>query len=542
MTTDLPNDPQSFSDAQTRHTNARFDLPLSQEALDALPYPLGIYTLDGLCIAINTEAEKFFRVSRDAIVGNFNILTDPAMQDPNFHRLFHAATQGQRVQADPVYYDFSLPDTRDAPKTGVWIEITFFPFRDSAGNVTHVAASILDVSDRIASKEQQQQLRIFETLFEHAPDAIGMFGVDGRVTYANAAYRTLYGYGDETIGVDWTALCPPDTLDRLGEILEAINAQGFWRGIVDQQDRYGRRFPAQASVFRLYNDEGKPFIYASIIRDVSEAQQRETELRVFKNLVERAPEGIMIADAQGYCIYVNPAMQALYGSPDMIGLHGPSLDAEGPEQTQALMQQPIEQGVVRVETYLRRSDGSTLPVGTVSYRLDQPDGSYVFISFIHDLTEERRREQERQALQEQVIQAQQAALRELSTPLIPIAEGVVVMPLIGSIDSSRAQLVMETLLSGVAERRANTAIIDITGVSVIDTQVADALIRAAQAVKLLGAQVILTGIRPEVAQTLVMLGVDLSGIITRSTLQSGIAEALNGAARRVLHPSERGAC
>lgn len=74
--------------------------------------------------------------------------------------------------------------------------------------------------------------------------------------------------------------------------------------------------------------------------------------------------------------------------------------------------------------------------------------------------------------------------------------------------------------------RARTAIIDITGVAVVDTQVADAMLRAAQAIKLLGARVILTGIRPEVAQTLVSLGVDLSGIVTRSTLQSGIAEAL----------------
>ncbi len=125
-----------------------------------------------------------------------------------------------------------------------------------------------------------------------------------------------------------------------------------------------------------------------------------------------------------------------------------------------------------------------------------------------------------------MIAAQQAALRELSTPLIPITEGVVAMPLIGSIDSGRAQLVIETLLSGVASLRAETTILDITGVPVVDTQVANALLRAAQAVKLLGARVILTGIRPEVAQTLVGLGVDLSGIITRGTLQDGIAEAL----------------
>jgi len=85
---------------------------------------------------------------------------------------------------------------------------------------------------------------------------------------------------------------------------------------------------------------------------------------------------------------------------------------------------------------------------------------------------------------------------------------------------------LETLLTGIQDQQADLAIIDITGVNFVDTQVAHALIQAARAVKLLGAQVVLTGLRPEVAQTLVSLGVDLSDIVTRGTLQSGIAYGL----------------
>lgn len=144
-----------------------------------------------------------------------------------------------------------------------------------------------------------------------------------------------------------------------------------------------------------------------------------------------------------------------------------------------------------------------------------------------DITEQQRVELERAALQEQVIEAQQAALRELSTPLIPVAAGIVVMPIIGSVDSGRAQQIMDTLLQGVAAQRARVAIVDITGVKVVDTQVASALIAAAQAVQLLGAQVMLTGISPEVAQTLVHLAADLRGLITRGDLQSGITYALS---------------
>jgi rsbT co-antagonist protein RsbR len=135
-----------------------------------------------------------------------------------------------------------------------------------------------------------------------------------------------------------------------------------------------------------------------------------------------------------------------------------------------------------------------------------------------DITERRH--------SEELIRSQAETLQELSTPMLAIRDGVVVMPLVGAIDSRRAQQIMASVLEGVGTYRATTAIIDITGVSVVDTQVANALVRAAQAVKLLGAQAVLTGIRPEVAQTLVQLGVDLSSIITRGTLQAGIAYAI----------------
>lgn len=142
-------------------------------------------------------------------------------------------------------------------------------------------------------------------------------------------------------------------------------------------------------------------------------------------------------------------------------------------------------------------------------------------------TEEAERAQaEREVLQQQVIAAQHEALRELSTPLLPIANQVLVMPLVGTVDSTRAQMIMETLLAGVAEHHANLVILDITGVKVVDTQVANAFVEAAQAVKLLGAQVMMTGIQPPIAQTLIALGADLRGITTSSTLQAGITMAL----------------
>jgi rsbT co-antagonist protein RsbR len=177
---------------------------------------------------------------------------------------------------------------------------------------------------------------------------------------------------------------------------------------------------------------------------------------------------------------------------------------------------------------LKRQDGTTLPVRLLTFVMYNSQGQPASLSgMFHDLTSQQQAEEERETLQQQIIDAQRSALRELSTPLIPLSSSVVLMPLIGSVDTARAQQVMETLLEGIAMYQADTAILDITGVSVVDTQVANALIQTAQAVRLLGAQVVLTGIGAVMAQTLVHLGADLSSIVTRGSLQNGIAYALS---------------
>lgn len=128
---------------------------------------------------------------------------------------------------------------------------------------------------------------------------------------------------------------------------------------------------------------------------------------------------------------------------------------------------------------------------------------------------------------ERMINEQTMQLRELSTPLMPIHQGVLVLPLVGQIDPRRAGQIMETLLEGISAQVADVVIMDITGVPVVDTQVANYLIQAARAARLLGAKIVLVGIGPEIAQTIIQLGVDLSDITTRANLESGISYALS---------------
>ncbi|MRH43623.1 STAS domain-containing protein [Aquibacillus halophilus] len=135
---------------------------------------------------------------------------------------------------------------------------------------------------------------------------------------------------------------------------------------------------------------------------------------------------------------------------------------------------------------------------------------------------------------EHIVSLQQVALQELSAPLIPVMENITVMPLIGTIDTERAKLIMENLLEGVIKHNAEVVLIDITGVPVVDTMVAHHIIQAAEAVRLIGSTCILVGIRPEIAQTIVNLGIDLGKFPTKSSLKKGFKTALELTNRRIV--------
>lgn len=127
---------------------------------------------------------------------------------------------------------------------------------------------------------------------------------------------------------------------------------------------------------------------------------------------------------------------------------------------------------------------------------------------------------------DRTVQLQKMALQELSASLIPMFDKISVMPLVGTIDTERAKLIMENLLYGVAKHRAEVVLLDITGVPVVDTMVAHHIIQAADAVRLVGAKCMLVGIRPEIAQTIVALGINLNDFTTTSTMQRGVEKAL----------------
>ncbi len=129
------------------------------------------------------------------------------------------------------------------------------------------------------------------------------------------------------------------------------------------------------------------------------------------------------------------------------------------------------------------------------------------------------------------IEIQRAAIRELATPIIEVWEGILCLPVVGVLDTTRASEMTEALLGAIAEKKATCAIIDITGIQVMDTGTADHFLRMARAVRLLGSDCVLTGINPGIAQTIVHMGVDLSGVLTHRSLRNALQHFINSRVR-----------
>jgi anti-anti-sigma regulatory factor len=153
--------------------------------------------------------------------------------------------------------------------------------------------------------------------------------------------------------------------------------------------------------------------------------------------------------------------------------------------------------------------------------------------FVRLMDEHKQAEVERDRLQQEIIETQQRAIRELSTPIIPVMDRIIVMPLIGSIDSLRAKDIMQALLAGISQYDAKTVILDITGVPIVDSGVVAYLNKAVQAARLKGARTIVTGISDSVAETIVDLGIEWKSIETLRDLQTGLVTALKGMGMRL---------
>jgi rsbT co-antagonist protein RsbR len=409
------------------------------------------------------------------------------------------------------------------------------PLHDAGGRLLGGLVVAVDVTTRKAAEEALQEAnQRLTAIKEEMPEAFFRLDRDWRFVYVNHQAEPLLGRPvSELLGTNiW---------EEFPEAVDTPFHQHYHTAVQTQRPvTFEQFYPPLNRWFEVHAAPASDSL-SVYFHDVSERKRGELAAReqaeLFQMVIDQMSDGVILASPDGQFRIFNRAARHQFGpapkhpipedSPDY-GIYRADQRTLFPRDELPVFRAVRGEATRDVELFVRHAEAPDGVWITVNGRpLFDGEGRVTGgLVVCRDDTERKRGAAERARLQEEIIQFQSAVLRELSTPLIPISDEVVVMPLIGSMDARRAEQMMETLLEGIARNRARVAILDITGVPVVDTQVADALLRVAQSARLLGTHVVLTGIRPEVAQTLIGLGTSLDGITTRGTLQSGIAYAM----------------
>jgi rsbT co-antagonist protein RsbR len=255
-------------------------------------------------------------------------------------------------------------------------------------------------------------------------------------------------------------------------------------------------------------------------------EKNTQKLKLFDSIINMIPQKVFVKDKDYKWLYANDkllkdlalTLDELVGKTDF-DLFARELAEKYHNDDKRIVQKGENEYLE--ERYVVQGQESYVATTKIPIK-DEKGNNAGVLGLFQDITKEKQMEEK--------IKQQAKEILENATPVVQLIEGIVVAPIIGTLDSSRTQQVTEKILQSIVETRSTIALLDITGVPTVDTVTASHLIETIAAVKLLGAHVILTGIRPAIAQTIVHLGVDLSNVITQSSLENGfrIALKLNG--------------
>jgi rsbT co-antagonist protein RsbR len=390
---------------------------------------------------------------------------------------------------------------------------------------------------RVAELEDtvRQRDRVMQAVIDHVPALIFMMDLEDTYSHTNQACAEFMGRKEvsDVVGHNAREFFPPEVFDAWRENNRLVAAKG--EAIVAEESG-----PSEDGIlvyrsikFPVRDSDGTIRWIGGIATDVT--RERRAEERMHESqaraqaMLDASTDLLLLVDLEGVVITTNQAAAGWLGlTPTEVAGMRDVFPLEEPTRRASVVEEVRRTGAPARFDATR--DERSFEV--TAYPVRSGDGPPARLAIYgRDVTEQRRTALEQLRLQEQVIEAQRLAIREIGTPLVPLTDEAVAIPLIGAIDEVRAAHFVETMLRGVEARGAHIVVVDVTGVNTVDMHVAEVLVRAARAAKLLGAEVIMTGIRPAVAQALVDLGADLGGVMTLASLQDGIAYAVRGKGR-----------
>ncbi|WP_437965984.1 PAS domain-containing protein [Sorangium sp. So ce260] len=355
-----------------------------------------------------------------------------------------------------------------------------------------------------------------------SPLAVIEYGLDLAITEWNESAARQLGIARQ------------DAIGRpVDELLPTPADEGVWRRLLDEDSGERRLRHARSdgghvacawAHHRVLDPRGEAAGVLCIGRDVTaeiEASRRQAEQQeILRALVDNLDVVVWVSDGRGVFTYLDGKGLAAGGVKpgEFVGLSAFDVfkEHENVGLRRALRGEQLHN--------LSEARGKPLETWFVPIKGEQGEVDAV-VGITLDLTESRRAEEE---LRERLalIERQQQVIRQLSTPILQVWKGVLALPMIGVVDSVRTAEVMDGLLQAVVRTQARFALLDLTGVDAVDTKTASYLVELVRAIRLLGAEGIITGIRPSVAQTVVSLGLDLAEITTLSDLQAGLRHCI----------------
>jgi rsbT co-antagonist protein RsbR len=379
------------------------------------------------------------------------------------------------------------------------------------------------MADEVLSQELTEA--DFRLMVDSITDTeILMLDQDGRILSWNQGATAIKGYtAEEAVGRHVSIFYIPD--DRAAgladrELEQAATAGRFelegWRVRKD-----GERFWANVVIQPMRDAHGEIKGFVKVTRDLTEPRRQEDELRLASLMLDAiADYEVILLGTDGTIKTWNRGAELLkgYTASEVIGRNVSTFYTEEDLEAglaERELGQALQAGRYELEGWRTRKGGERFWANVVLSPVRDTDGNHVgFVKVTRDLTERVQRER--------LLQRQRDDILELSTPVIQVWDRVLVLPIVGTLDSGRAERLTESLLERIAGDEAAVVILDISGVPTIDTAVAQHLFKTIQGARLMGAESIISGVRPETAQAMVHLGLDLGGVRSRSTLRDAL--------------------
>ena len=350
--------------------------------------------------------------------------------------------------------------------------------------------------------------------------AIIEFDLDGTVISANDNFLNTFEYElDEIVGQHHRIFCDPDYVEsaEYAEFWDKLGRGEYHAADFKRLTKGGREIWLQASYNPVFDSDGKPIRVVKFATDVTAAKLQQAEFEGKLRAIDRA-QAVIEFELDGRIITANENFLRIFGYrlEEIIGKHhrifcDPGY-AESPEYAQ--FWQKLARGEYDADEFKRLSKEGAEIWLQASYNpiFDMEGRPLKVVKFASDITAEIRR--------------RSLAMLEMSTPVTKIWDGVLFAPIVGIVDSKRSLDIMNKALHSIADTRASTLLLDISGVAVVDTAVANHLIKIAKAAVLMGCKTIISGISPAIAQTIAELGIDLGSIQTTSTIEAALRDSI----------------